>query len=163
MPTIAMRYWHRRAMFRRAPQLSQTASRKVPSIFRARVKTETQISWNTNSGCRFDRGVITDPEIPMNSKLLASTLLAASLLGAPAFAQTSAPPDNTGPSGAGITQPAPRAMHRHVMSRHAMYRRHASMHRTHFREGTTTGMSSSRSRSHTGGESMETKKPSSTY
>lgn len=87
----------------------------------------------------------------MNSKPLASTLLAASLIAAPAvvFAQTSAPPDNTGPSGAGVTQPAPRAMH-HSMSSH------------HVRHGSTVGMSSrSAGRARPGGQSVARKPPGS--
>ena len=84
----------------------------------------------------------------MNSKLLASTLLAASLLAAPAiaFAQTSAPPDNTGPSGAGMEQPAPKTTH------HAMRS-------THMKKGTTTGMSSKSARP--GGRSVSRKPPAS--
>ncbi len=87
----------------------------------------------------------------MNSKLLASTLLAASLLGAPAvvFAQTSPPPDTTGPSGAGEAQTAPKAMHHHAMHRHMA-------HRVHFEAGTTTGMSSS-TRARPGGQSVARK------
>jgi hypothetical protein len=78
----------------------------------------------------------------MKSRLLASTLLAASLLVAPAvaFAQTSAPPDSTGPSG----QAKP--MH------------HPTMKSTHMKHGTTTGMSSSKS--HKGNKSTA-EKPSS--
>ncbi len=92
----------------------------------------------------------------MSSKLLASTLLAASLLAAPtmAFAQTSAPPDNTGPSGA--ASPAPKTMKHHAMSTHAKYRHHAMNTRgAHFRSGTTTGMSSSKARP--GGQSVARK------
>ena len=86
----------------------------------------------------------------MNTKLLTSLLLAASLLGAPAiaFAQTSAPPDSTGPSGAGVTQPAPKPMHHHAMRS------------THMKKGTTTGMGTSSS--HKGNKST-TQKPSSSY
>jgi hypothetical protein len=81
----------------------------------------------------------------MKTKLLASTLLAAWLLGAPAiaFAQTSPPPDSTGPSG-GAT-PAPKAMHHHAMKS------------THMKKGTTTGMSSTTGRSRPGGESVARK------
>ncbi|HZR72646.1 hypothetical protein [Bradyrhizobium sp.] len=86
----------------------------------------------------------------MKSRLLASTLLAASLLVAPAvaFAQTSAPPDSTGPSGgpSGGYQPAPKSMHHHAMRS------------THMKHGTTTGMSSSKS--HKGNKSTA-EKPSS--
>jgi hypothetical protein len=89
----------------------------------------------------------------MNSKLLASTLLAASLLGAPAiaFAQTSPPPDTTGPSGAAT--PAPKAMHHHATHRHMA-------HRAHFGAGTTTGMSSS-TKARPGGGSVSQKPPGS--
>jgi hypothetical protein len=79
-----------------------------------------------------------DTEVFMSKKLLASALLATSLLAAPAiaFAQTSAPPDNTGPSGEATTAPKAMPMHHHAM-RHHMARR------SHFEPGTTTGMSSS--------------------
>src|SRR5581483_9180124 len=78
-----------------------------------------------------------DTEIFMSSKLLASALLATSLLAAPAiaFAQTSPPPDSTGPSGEATTAPRAMPMHHHAM-------RHHMAHRTHFGAGTTTGMSS---------------------
>lgn len=90
----------------------------------------------------------------MNSRLLASTLLAASLLAAPAvaFAQTSPPPDTTGPSGA-ETQTAPRAMRHHATHRHMA-------HRTHFGAGTTTGMSSS-TKARPGGRPVSQKPPGS--
>lgn len=82
----------------------------------------------------------------MNTRLLASTLLAASLIAAPAvaFAQTSAPPDNTGPSRA-QTQPAPKTMHH-------------SMKSSHMNKGTTTGMSSTKS--HKGNKATEQKSSS---
>lgn len=84
----------------------------------------------------------------MKTRLLASALLAASLIGAPAiaFAQTSPPPDNTGPSGAGLAQPAPKKPMHHAMKS------------THMKKGTTTGMSSSSS--HKGSKSTS-QKPSS--
>jgi hypothetical protein len=99
-----------------------------------------------------------DKEIFMSSKLLASALLAASLLAAPtmAFAQTSAPPDSTGPSGEAT--PAPKTIKHHAMSTHAKYRQHAMNTRgTHFRAGTTTGLASGAGRARPGGQSVARK------
>ncbi len=73
----------------------------------------------------------------MKNKLLVSSIVAASLLApAVAFSQTSAPPDNTGPSGAQTKAPAT----------------HHAMKSTHMKPGTTTGMSSSTNRTRPGGE-----------
>ena len=82
----------------------------------------------------------------MNTKLFASTIVAASLLApAVAFAQTSAPPDTTGPSAAESNPPA-----------------HHAMKPTHMKAGTTTGMSSqSAGRARPGGQSVARKPPGS--
>jgi hypothetical protein len=80
-------------------------------------------------------------ERPMKSKLLVSTVVAASLLApAVAFAQTSAPPDSTGPSAA-----------------QSDLKTHHAMKSTHMKPGTTTGMSSSTNRTRVGGESVARK------
>lgn len=77
----------------------------------------------------------------MNSKLLTSTVVAVSLLApAVAFAQTSAPPDSTGPAAAQSNPPI-----HHAKS-------------THMKAGTTTGMSSrSAGRARPGGQSVARK------
>lgn len=78
----------------------------------------------------------------MKNKLLVSSIVAASLLApAVAFAQTSAPPDNTGPSGAETKAPA---------THHAMKSTHMK------RDSTTIGMGSG-ARSRPGGESVARK------
>jgi hypothetical protein len=83
----------------------------------------------------------------MKNKLLVSTILAASLLApAVAFAQTSAPPDNTGPSTA-QTDVTRKAAH-HTMRRHARA--------THMKRGTTIGMGSG-ARARPGGQSVARK------
>jgi hypothetical protein len=81
----------------------------------------------------------------MRSTLIASGIIAASLLApAVAFAQTSAPPDNTGPSTAESNPPA-----HHAKS-------------TNMKPGTTTGMSSrSASQARPGGQSVARKPPGS--
>ena len=85
----------------------------------------------------------------MKNKLLVSTVVAASLLApAVAFAQTSAPPDSTGPSTAESSMP------------HATKTApgtHHAMKSTHMKPGTTTGMSSSKNRTRPGGESVSRK------
>ena len=83
----------------------------------------------------------------MKNKFLVSTVVAASLLApAIAFAQTSAPPDSTGPSTA-QTEVTPKAMH-HTMRHHARV--------THMKRGTTIGMGSG-ARARPGGESVARK------
>jgi hypothetical protein len=83
----------------------------------------------------------------MKNKLLVSTVVAASLLApAVAFAQTSAPPDSTGPSTA-QTEVKPKAMH-HTMRHHVRA--------THMKRGTTIGMGSG-ARARPGGESVARK------
>jgi hypothetical protein len=85
----------------------------------------------------------------MTNKLIVSTVVAASLLApAVAFAQTSAPPDTTGPSTAQTA--APHAAKSKAPAHHAMKS-------THMKPGTTTGMSSSASRARPGGESVARK------
>lgn len=85
----------------------------------------------------------------MKNKLLVSTVVAASLLApAVAFAQTSAPPDSTGPSTAQRDMAAPQA---------AKPATHHAMKSTHMKPGTTTGMSSSTGRTRPGGESVSRK------
>jgi hypothetical protein len=80
-------------------------------------------------------------ERPMKNRLLVSTVVAASLLAPAAFAQTSAPPDNTGPSGAETKAPA---------THHAMKSTHMK------RDNTTIGMGSG-ARTRPGGESVARK------
>ena len=77
----------------------------------------------------------------MKSKLLVSTVVAASLLApAVAFAQTSAPPDSTGPSGVESKAPAT----------------HHAMKSTHMKRGTTIGTGSG-ARARPGGQSVARK------
>ena len=84
----------------------------------------------------------------MKNRLLISTVVAASLLApAVAFAQTSAPPDSTGPSAAEST--APHATKTAPAAHHAKA--------THMKRGTTVGMSPSTSRSRPGSEAAERK------
>jgi hypothetical protein len=77
----------------------------------------------------------------MNTKLLVSAVVAASLLApAVAFAQTSAPPDTTGPSAAQSNPPTHQAKS------------------THMKHRTTVGMSSrSAGRARPGGQSVARK------
>jgi len=80
----------------------------------------------------------------MKNKLLVSTVVAASLLApAVAFAQTSAPPDSTGPGTAQTDMSAPHAAK--PAAQHAMKK-----------SGTTIGMGSG-ARSRPGGESVSRK------
>jgi len=81
----------------------------------------------------------------MRNKLLVSTVVAASLLApAVAFAQTSAPPDSTGPGTAQTDMSKPATHH--------------AMKSTHMKPGTTTGMSSrSAGQARPGGQSVARK------
>ena len=85
----------------------------------------------------------------MRSKLIIPGIVAASLFApAVAFAQSSAPPDNTGPGTAQTDMAAPHA---------AKPATHQAMKSTHMKPGTTTGMSSSTNRTRPGGESVARK------
>ena len=84
----------------------------------------------------------------MRSKLIIPGIIAASLLApAVAFAQTSAPPDSTGPSTAQSDMSTPHA---------AKPATHHAMKSTHMKRGTTIGMGSG-ARARPGGESVSRK------
>ncbi len=85
----------------------------------------------------------------MRSKLIIPGIVAVSLLApAVAFAQTSAPPDSTGPGTAQSDMAAPHA---------AKPATHHAMKSTHMKPGTTTGMGSSTKSARPGGESVSRK------